>query len=73
MNKNLTFAIFATLSLCGCGYQSITQKLSAIDSLVNDDNYDSAYYEVRKINTESINEVNPESWTQLKGSNEKGI
>lgn len=55
MNKNLTFAIFATLSLCGCGYQSITQKLSAIDSLVNDDNYDSAYYEVRKINTESIN------------------
>ena len=54
MNKNFAFAIFASLSLCGCGYQSITQKLSAIDSLVSDEKYDSAYYEVKKINTESI-------------------
>jgi tetratricopeptide (TPR) repeat protein len=54
MNKNFAFAIFASLSLCGCGYQSISQKLRAIDSLVSDEKYDSAYYEVKKINTESI-------------------
>lgn len=55
MNKNFAFAIFASLSLCGCGYQSISQKLRAIDSLVSAEKYDSAYYEVKKINTESIN------------------
>ena len=55
MNNKLALAIFATILICSCGNDTISRKLSVIDSLVSAQKYDSAYYEVKKINPETIN------------------
>lgn len=55
MNRILSLVIISAILLCGCGNQSISHKLSVIDSLVSAENYDSAYYEVMTINPETFN------------------
>ena len=55
MNRILSLVIISAILLCGCGNQSISHKLSVIDSLVSAESYDSAYYEVMAINPETFN------------------
>ena len=55
MNRILSLVIISAILLCGCGNQSISHKLSVIDSLVSAESYDSAYYEVMTINPETFN------------------
>lgn len=39
---------------CGCGHRVNTEDLNNIDSLVSAEKYDSAYYEVQKINPQAV-------------------
>ncbi|NPD91624.1 hypothetical protein [Xylanibacter muris] len=64
MKKLLTFLV-STLFIIGCGNNDCTTKLSAIDSLITKNMYDSAYMAISDFDTTKIKDKNNKAYYNL--------